>query len=269
MSKYKIIIVHTFNIKVVLKCLSSLKESADLLDVFLVNNSTRSIKDKIKTRYSEVTIINSKKRLGYATAVNIGIKYALKRPSPEYLLILNDDTTFKKNFLNKLIEGAEEKNLGIASPKILLPDKKIWFFGGEIDKKRFTGGHKVGKLDYLSGCCLLIRKEVFDKIGLFDESYFLYYDDVDFCYRAKKVALKLGLVSNSVIYHNVKKGAEGLKRMNYYLARSHLLFVKKHAPLYVKLRELIRLPITLLEHYKRKDVDALRGIRDFFLRFLI
>jgi GT2 family glycosyltransferase len=94
----------------------------------------------------------------------------------------------------------------------------------------------------------------------------MYYEDVDFCFRARKAGFKLGIADKAIIYHQIKRSKKGKKLMDYYLARNHLLFVKKHAPLFVKIRELIRLPKTLWEHYRNKEFGALIGIKDALLK---
>jgi GT2 family glycosyltransferase len=96
----------------------------------------------------------------------------------------------------------------------------------------------------------------------------MYYEDVDFCHRAKKAGFKLGIANKAIVYHHIKNSKKKISLMNYYLARNHFLFVKKHAPLFVKIRELIRLPITLWEHYRKKEFTALSGIKDFFLKVI-
>lgn len=261
-----VIIVHYGRIETTLNCLSSLKTAliAPTDPIIIVNNSQTNIEKTIKKKFKQIAFINNKKNLGYAAALNRGLKLAIK-DNPLYLLILNNDITVNKNFLNELINHVKKQNLDLVSPKILDQDGNIWFDGGEIDKNRFTAGHKKGKTDFLSGCCLLIKKQVFEKIGFFDEQYFMYYEDADFCLRAIKAGFKLAIAEKAILYHHVKRTRKGTKLMEYYLARNHLLFVKKRAPLFVKIRELVRLPKTLWQHYRKKEFKALAGIKDFFL----
>jgi len=269
-----IIIVHYGKIETTLNCLYSIAKQTtlnDLKNLIVVNNSQTDIGKIIKKKFKQVPIINNSKNLGYAAAVNIGIKLAIKdnsqlrHPRVQFFLILNNDIIVKKNFLKNLLYYAKKHRLDITSPKILDQNGNIWFDGGEIDKNRFTAGHKKGKTDFLSGCCLLIKKHVFEKIGFFDEQYFMYYEDVDFCFRAIKAGFKLEIDNKTTVYHHVKRTKKGIKLMEYYLARNHLLFLKKHAPLFVKVRELIRFPKTLWQHYRKKEYAALAGIKDFFI----
>ena len=265
MVKVKIITVHFGQLKPTFSLLNNLNKLSNLNNLILVNNSSAKIGHQIKIKFPKIHLINNPKNLGYGAALNIGIKLALEH-SPYFILILNNDLVVKENFLKELLNYSQKENVDLVSPKILDEEGKVWFNGGEIDKKRFTAGHTPYKLDFLSGCCLLIKSEVFKKIGFFDEQYFMYYEDVDFCFRAKKAGFKLGIAEKAIVYHQKKKTKKGIKLMNYYLARNHLLFVKKYAPLFVKLRELIRLPKTLWEHYRKKEFSALAGIKDALLK---
>lgn len=262
-----IIIVHYGNIETTVNCLSSISNLTNVSNLILVNNSQASIGKIIKEKFKWITVINNPKNLGYAAALNIGIKSALKT-NPQFILILNNDIIVRKNFLKELLSYCQKHQVDVVGPKILDQHGHIWFDGGEIDKNRFTAGHKKGKIDFLSGCCLLINKRVFDKIGFFDEQYFMYYEDVDFCLRARKVGFKLGIAEKAIVYHQIKKNEKQKKLMEYYLARNHFLFLKKHAPFFVKIRELIRLPKTIRQHYQKKEFSALAGIKDALFKNL-
>jgi len=277
-----IVIVHYGNIKTTLNCLTSLNHLTNLNDLILINNSRINIKKVVKNKFKQVVIINNPKNLGYAAALNKGIKFALQSyikqhlrgglmdssevEKGQFILILNNDVTVERNFLEKLLNYSKKHRADIVSPKILDSKGSVWFEGGEIDKNRFTAGHTRGKLDFLSGCCLLIKRQVFEKIGFFDEEYFMYYEDVDFCFRARMTGFKLGIADRAIAHHHIKRSAKGTKLMEYYLAGNHLLFVKKHAPLFVKIREFIRLPKTLWEHHQKKQFSALSGIKDFLIK---
>jgi hypothetical protein len=85
--------------------------------------------------------------------------------------------------------------------------------------------------DFLTGCCLLVRKDIFEKIGLFDESYFLYYEDADLCLRAQKAGYIMIVSPESVIWHKISQSVKPeSKTYHYYTNRNNLLFVKKNGP---------------------------------------
>ena len=290
MKKIWVVIV-TFNEgEKVIECLKSLvkcdmSEGSELkiliVDNYSINNTITQIKNlKIKN----LSVIKNKVNLGFAKAVNIGVKKALKNKA-DYILLLNPDTIVRKNFLTPLLETLKRPKAGICGPKILFESissskkAKIWSAGGKLDKVRFSGGlighneedqrqYNVKKsVDFISGTCMLIKKQVFEKIGFLAEDYFLYYEDVDFCFQARKAGYRVVYNPSSVIYHfgsfTINKDS---KIMQYYLARNRLLFLSKYAPLKMKIREIIRLPKTIGEHLKSQQTWAIYGILDFFLR---
>ena len=236
------------------------------------------------TSKSTIKLIENKTNLGFAAASNIGIKKALKSKA-DYILLLNPDTTVKKNFLTPLLEVLKRPKAGICGPKILFESAsnskkpKIWSAGGKLDKIRFSGGlighneedrgqyNAKKSVDFISGTCMLIKKQVFEKIGFLAEDYFLYYEDVDFCFQAGKVGYRVIYNPLSIIYHfgsfTINKNS---KIMQYYLARNRLLFLSRYASLKIKIREIIRLSKTIDEHLKNQQTWAIYGILDFFLR---
>lgn len=262
----KIIIVHYGNINNTLQLINRLKHYRLLSKIIIVNNSNKGENNKIIKYFPKITVINNNKNSGYGPAINKAILFTFgNKENIKWFLILNNDLDFKKNIISEFVNFAQKNNIDILSPKILDEKGRIWFAGGEIDNNRFTAGHTQGKLDYLSGCCLLIKNEVFKKIGLFDEKYFLYYEDVDFCWRAKKAGFRLGIAEHFTVFHKTKKNQKEKQLMEYFLARNHMLFVKKQAPLPVKIREIIRLPKTIFDHWQKKEFQAIKGIKDAFL----
>lgn len=258
------------------KFIQNIEKAVSLSHLIIVDNNSKDATDSIIERYKKITFIKSPKNLGYAGGNNLGIKHAIKHGA-KYIFILNPDVFLDKNCIKYLLENfSKNEKLGIAGPKILTNDKKIWSLGGIIDKKRYSAGlikyginesSKVsfsGKVDFISGTAILIDKKVFDKIGFFDEKYFLYYEDVDFCVRANKVGFDLYIdMKAKIIHYESSSVGKNSKNMQYYMARNHLMFVNKFAPTYIKLREMIRIPKTIWEARSKKY--ELFGIRDYFL----
>lgn len=240
---------------------------------------------KIKQENFKLKVLvvdNTKTNLGFAGGANKGIKEALKDKKVKFIFLLNNDTLIHPDALYHLLNylrNSRDLNVAIVGPKILSLDDKIESLGGSLDPNRFTAILNkfspispitlISTIDFLSGTALLIKKEVFEKIGFFDERFFLYYEDVDFCFRAQKAGFKLAINPQAIVYHH-HSASTGINSplKQYYLARNHLLFVEKHAPLRIRLRELLRLPKTLFEHLSRHEKSALLGIRDYFLHRL-
>ena len=239
----KIVIVHYGETDLLFKCLKSLGKITSYRNVVVSNNNLESLNPFIKQNFTGVHVVDNSANLGYAGGINSGIRYALNL-SPQYILIITEDTTYEKNFLTEITQYAAKHRVDIVGPIIKNEKKKIWFDGGEIDRLRYTAGHSSGHLDFIPGCCKLVRKEVFEEIGILDERYFIYYEDVDFDLRARKANFSVGIAPKAIVYHDTYHTNQAYKNMDYYLARNHFLFLWKLAPLSVKTRELIRLPKT-------------------------
>ena len=153
--------------------------------------------------------------------------------------------------------------------------KVIWFAGGMIDWKNIHGHHRgvdevdhgqydrIWEADFITGCCLAARRQVFEKIGLLDRRYFLYYEDLDFCQRAKRAGFKILYIPAAFLWHQNAGSAEGSgsNLQDYYISRNRLLFGLRYAPLRTKLalaRE------SLVNLFSGRPWQK-RGILDFYL----
>lgn len=276
---YKIkIIVPTFNSSQVIRnCLQSLPQ--ELLEcVRIIDNvSSDSTVESVQRDFPAVSTQSLSKNIGFGGALNYAIERIVKDPS-DYVLIANPDVVFRKETLEQLVKVANSNdNKVICGPKILTAHGRIWSTGGFIDQKRFTAGLlDYGKPDYtvmtkacdfISGTCMLIPISLLLQELRFDPDYFLYYEDVEFCYRAGVLGYRSICVGSAEILHQeTSEKPEFKKTKNYYLARNHLLFVEKNAPFLVKLRERLRLPKSIGEHINRRNIGALKGISHYFLR---
>lgn len=223
-----------------------------------------------------LTIDNEIENRGYGKAINELIKKNKKKYT--YFFIINPDVVLLKDSIKRMFSVLEKNSLiGIVGPKILDGRNTIWSVGGVLDPWRYSGGLRgLGQknkkykeayfpVDFVSGTALLVKKEVFEKIGYFAEDYFLYYEDVDFCVRARKAGFTCVVAPQAEIIHYASSSTgKNSPLMQYYMARNHCLFVERFAPLQVKLYEIARLPKTLWQARKKKY--ELLGIRDYFLR---
>lgn len=259
-----VVVVHFGENTLLLKCLKSLTDIIEPSHVVVSNNNPLSLKPELRRDFPAVHVVDNASNLGYAGGINSGITFALTK-NPSHVLIITEDTTYKKDFLNNILAYGNANHLDIVGPTVLDQDNNVWYGGGEIDPVRYSAGHKKGKTDYVPGCCVLVKKEVFEKIGILDDRYFIYYEDADFDLRAMHAGFRIGVCPDAIAYHDTYHTPQAYKNMDYYLARNHLLFLWKHAPWYIKFRELARLPKTFYEHFMKKEYDAIEGIRDFFL----
>ncbi len=227
-------------------------------------------------------LIKNKNNYGFAGGNNAGIKFALSVLNPDYVLLLNNDTVVDKRFLDELVKVAEsDEKIGIVGPKILYYNNpKIinsaggrvnWKLGlgenigiGEVDKGQHN---EVRDVDYAHGAGMLIKTEIFHKIGLLNENFFILLEDTDFCIRAKQANYKVLYYPYTRIYH--KEGASRGEKSAislYYQNRNRILFSRKYSKKwipYVTLRGLIgTLIIFFKENSHSKAWAIFSGLMD-------
>jgi GT2 family glycosyltransferase len=247
--KVIIVILNWNGYKDTIECIDSINRIRyNNYKIVVVDNgsNTNEIDNAIKL-FPNIEIIKSENNLGFSGGNNLGIRSAFKN-NAEFILLLNNDTIVEPDFLTRLIEKTSvSETIGILTPKILYfsnPDL-IWSAGCKISKLR-SSGFPLSYNKYKSysnvdkyctcatGCCMLIRRDVFNKIGFLDEKYFLYLEDTDYSYRAINAGFKIYYVSDSIIYHKVSSTT---KKNNsylpiYYSIRNRLYFSNKNFGLF-------------------------------------
>lgn len=225
LQKLSIVIPSWNGLELLKICLPSLiKQTFKDFEVIIVDNGSGDDSVKyIQKNFPSFKIIKLPKNIGFAGAVNRGIKKAFGK----YIILLNNDTEIDKNCLEYLVKTADSHpEVGIVAAKIknFYHRNIIDNAGDEIDIighsfTRGTGqkdGLKFNKPDYIflvTGGGSLFKKEVFNKIGFFDEDYFLYMEDVDFCFRAQLAGFKAWYEPKAVIYH--KRMSTSSKNMSF------------------------------------------------------
>jgi len=214
--------------------------------VVVDNGSVDDSAAGIEKAFDRVTLIRNKDNLGYAEGNNVGILHALERGA-DYIWLLNNDTVVDPDALIAMVELAErDRGIGILGSKIYYFDQPevLWFAGATIDWHRAISPH-IGRLendigqydlatevDRVTGCSMLVRREVFEKIGMFDEKFFLYDEEVDLCVRARKKGIRNYYVPKSVVYHkiSVSSGENSVPIYAYYNTRNFLYLIRKNIP---------------------------------------
>ncbi len=212
-----------------------------------INRLKKEIKELKIQDYRLYFIDNTDNNIGYAGGVNQGIKKAI-RDGCELIVVANPDISLAALTFLDFVQAAKRFDIsGFA-----MNQEGKTYYGGELDKWRMSGGlsekkprTKFSKVDFVSGSLMMIDKAVVDKIGLFDESYFLYYEEVDYCYRARKAGFRVG-IDSSKIYQHFEVSKDNPAK-NYYLFKNRLKFLIKYGSSKQKLRELLRLPKTIYE----------------------
>ncbi|MEA3254643.1 MAG: glycosyltransferase family 2 protein [Candidatus Altiarchaeota archaeon] len=237
--KVSIVILNWNGWEDTLECLKSLHQTTyPNYDIIVVDNGSTDNSPKILRRiYSGIDLIENKENIGFGEGNNVGINYALNRGA-DYILLLNNDTTVDPKFLSELVEAAEgNPDAGILGSKIYYYHKPevVWLSCYKINS--LTGlciqvdkGVDAGECDYVAGCAMLIRKEVFDKIGLFDPDFYLYGEDAEFCIRASfHRGYRILYVPTAKIYHKVSASSKSDSPIyNYYISRNVLLLLSKN-----------------------------------------
>ncbi len=239
------VVILNFKVKeYTLECIKSVKNSTyKNIKIIAVDNNSEDGIGEILQFNKDLIFIQNKENTGFTGGNNLGIKKALEL-GMDYILVLNPDTTVEKNAIEILVEALDDNDAGIVCPKILLEDREtIWFAGKDLDLLNVLGNHRgVDKKDEggfesmeetdATGAAMMVKKEVFDKIGLFDERYFLYYDDSDFSFRAKKGGFKILYIPKAKVYHaNGRSTGLGSPLQDYYITRNRMLFASKFLPL--------------------------------------
>ncbi len=221
-----IIVVVNWNGKdVTLDCLRSIKNvTYPKYTVIVVDNasSDHSV-ESFRSEFPEVVVLKQEKNLRFAGGNNVGIKYAMEHGA-EAVLLLNNDTTVHPEFLTHLVERLKkDPATGMVAPKIYYHDdqKRIWFAGGEISlwtgTMRHTGIREIdhgqhdqpGKIDYATGCCVLVRSSAIEKVGVLDESYFIYTEDADWSMRVRKAGFTILYEPAAKVWHKLSVSAGG------------------------------------------------------------
>lgn len=211
-----IIIVNWNGGKVMIDCLKSLKKTSyKNYKVIVVDNGSTDKKgvQQLKKINKKIEIIYLDKNYGYTIGVNMGYKYALEKYSPNYICEMNNDiVTVQKDWLGIQINELEKnKEYGISSGKLIFPDGrvqvgissgkltfqdgKVQAFNQQNEKGYFEQDRGqydfIREVPFVRGGCLIVKKEVVDKIGHHDENFFYGPNDIDYCYRAWKNGFKV------------------------------------------------------------------------------
>jgi len=245
------IIIVSFNTKDFLrKCLFSISQQLfDLSKVIIVDNrSVDGTPVMIRKDFPSARLIVSKNNAGFAAACNQGAKIA----RGEILFFLNPDTLIKENIFSKLFESFKQNSkVGVVAPKVILPDgsPQPWAYGKEeglwqlIKNKFYQSPNQLTGLDWVSGAALAIRRNIFEKIGGFDENFFMYFEDRDLCQRVKQLGYKIIVLSQAkVIHFGGRSSSSNRTQKEMYYQSQNYYWRKYHGLALTLLMRLIRWP---------------------------
>lgn len=272
-----------------LKSVRHLRITDFQLSIIVVDNgSTDGSIEFLKKKFPKVEFIEAGENLGFAAGNNTGVKRAIEKGA-DFIMLLNNDTVVEEKLLACFVEAANRyKDAGVLSPMIYFSPgyeyhksrysktelgKVVWYAGGVIDWDNVLASNygvddtDIGQyeaereIDFATGACMFIRREVIEKVGMFNEKYYLYLEDADLSRRVIAAGWKILFIPQAKIWHKVSQSSGiGSELNDYYITRNRLLFGLKYAPLRSKIA-LIKESLKLLSSgrlWQRK------GVADFY-----
>lgn len=301
--KVSIVILNYNNARDTIECIDSLSkiEYSDFNIIIVDNKSTDNSMEKLCQYINKqfdnsqiiknlsntnqlinntfITLIQSNLNGGYGYGNNIGINYALKN-NADYVMILNNDTEVKSNILNQLVNKAENtKDIGILSCKTNFYHNKnmIWFNGGSFNKctgnithfnfkeENIGQNNEDKEITFISGCMWFIPKKVLKEVGLINEDYFMYVEDVEYCQRVLEKEYKLFVLKDLLLFHKVGGSQNNNNFSNftvYYKTKNSVLFFKR----FIKKKHCRYLAISffliqyIIRLFKNKKLGSLKSL---------
>jgi GT2 family glycosyltransferase len=263
-------------------------------NIVVVDNGSKEelkMKDSWAKKYKQLDLLISEANLGFSGGNNLGIKHALDKYDSDFYLLLNSDTIVDKNFLLELYQlMRKDPKIGLAASKIYFHkgyeywkdsyDKKdlhkiIWYAGGRMDWDNLLAFHagvdeidrgqfeKEKETDFATGCAVMISREVIERVGLLDDNFFLYLEDVEFSLRVREAGLKVMYCPKSIVWHKISKstGGAGSPLQVYYQTRNRLYISFKHGSFRNKLTA-SRLAFNFL---LKGNATEKKAVKDFLL----
>jgi GT2 family glycosyltransferase len=288
-----IIIVNYNTVSLLKQCVNSIYQYSEDIDFEIIVIDNASIDgscEMIMNEFPNVVLIESKENLGFGMANNEAVKLA----SGDFLFLLNSDTILIENSVKVLKEYLENTNnleVAVVGCKLLDINKnphisygnfpslyqelfefglsKIFrkFYCKKLSPSIIDDGTEVKEVDYIMGADMFIRKAIFDKIGGFDQDFFLYYEETEICFRLKRLGYKIIYTPETSIIHYLGASGKNIGEINYWivdqLQKSKILYFKKcHGATVATLIKYITLPKALMK-YRKFDI---RKIWTIFLK---
>lgn len=240
------IIVLTWNQReLILDCLASLRhlDYPNYSVIVVDNGSSDQTANAIRASFPDATVIENSENLGFAEGNNVGIRCALER-GVEYIMLLNDDTLVDAPMLTELIAAAEaDSGIGLVGPVIYYQNQPavIWSAGNRIDwrtgalervhaDERIDSDLEPFVADYLTGCALCVKSTAIKEIGIIDPRYFIYYEETDWCMRARAAGYQAVVVPRARIWHKVSATMkQDSPATTYYMTRNVFRFLARNS----------------------------------------
>lgn len=241
-----IIVLHWRDDQRTQDCLAALRtlDYPNYSIILVDNGSHNGSLERLIAQFPNIPVIRHQENRGFAGGVNPAICHVLEEGA-EAIMLLNNDATLSPDALRRMVQTLERHpHIGILSAAVVRADRPDVMAGvGAIVRRYWTTPIAWNEqmpsfspdvpisIPTAFGCALLIRRAVFEHIGLFDERYFFYYEDTDFCMRARAAGFDIAYLPGAVAYHAVSASTRGIAGLReFYMARSRQIFFRKHRP---------------------------------------
>ncbi len=268
-----IVVINHNLAKDTVECIVSfLGAGAVLPQIFCVDNgSTDNSAEVLRQQFGEqLNLIREEQIRGYAHGLNLGITRALEF-GYDWLLLMSNDTLVASDFLTELTAVAEEGRYELIGPAIFYREKPdhVWFIGnhllpgtmiardpyrGKVDKGQFAA---VIEVDFLNGCSLLAHRHVMEKVGRFDTSFFMYAEEVDFLWRARRAGVRMAAATRAKMWHKISATMQADKPGSRYLRIRNQIWVYRRYG--TPLQKALMLVFTSLRAAGMACADLARG----------
>ena len=236
MSLTWVILVNYNGAEDTIECIRSLQATKmDNMRILIVDNASKEQdKEQLQTVLDDkVECLFLPENLGFGVANNKGVAYALSQ-NAEYLLLLNNDTVVSQDLFCVFYEHADKDRVLV--PAIYYYDypSEFWYAGGEISRWKGTSVHRTkaspeGQIGFATGCCIFLHRSIVERYGLFDENYFMYYEDTDFSIKMQQCGVMIYYVPAAKIWHKVGRSSKKITGFQeYYLQRNRLYLIYKY-----------------------------------------
>lgn len=242
-----IIVLHSKNVKDTSECLDSLlRTDYNNMEILVVNNNdSKEAIDNLKKSFPTVKVVSTDSNLGHAEGCNFGYRHA--SASCKYVVFLDNDVTLDHNWLRPMVEFCEnDDTIGACQPKLLqFQNPELFEYnggaGGYLDPFAYTvirgrifyefekdegQWNSIAEVFWAGGCCVLVRRKCLEEVGLYDSSFFLYFDEIDLCWRLRLAGYKIFCIPSSIVYH--KGGGKRSKLALYYKHRNNIIMMIKN-----------------------------------------
>jgi hypothetical protein len=284
------VIVHWGDAEETIGCAQSVVAEPDVEVIVVDNGSHEPVGDRLAAAVPGVVCVRSEKNRGYTGGANLGIEAALERGAP-VILLLNNDARVRPGAVDAARRVLDrDGRIGVVGARVVTREdpRRLWLAWGTVTWRQslvgLVGADVPDGLEFaherdvawVSGCAMWLRAEALAAVGLFDETFFAYHEEVDWCARATEAGWRVVYVPDVVVSHT-GRGSHGdaasIRRRKYFAARNTILYARKHGSRaqHWKLAALLALslPLELIAHLPRGDVGQsfmkVRGVFDALL----